>query len=219
MPRAVVLAGGWAHPGDDLIDAVHALLANRGFDVSVVTDPQDTAGQIAAGCDLFVVGCCWFDMADDRYSDAQRREHAVPFDGELRDGVVTLLGSGCPVLALHTAVISFDSAQPWVERIGGSWNWATSGHPEPAPMMVRPSAAASAIEFDAFSVVDELYQGLDVHETAQVVAESPVGDPLVWLHEHGGRAAVNLLGHDQRSLGDRSHVELNERLLDWLLAP
>ena len=217
MSRAVVLAGGWAHPGHDLIAAVQTLLDGRGFDVVAVTAPEHVAAEIEAGCDLLVAGCCWFAMADDRYTHRQRQQYAVDFDGELREVVTNVLDAGCPVLALHTAVISFDGAEPWVRALGGTWNWTNSWHPEPASMLVEP-AVATPIAFEAFSVVDELYQGLDMSETATVVAESANGDPLVWLHQQAGRAAVNLLGHDQRSLAHPAHRALNEQLLDWLLA-
>ncbi len=218
MPRAVLLAGGWAHPPSDMIVAMQSLLGERGFDVAVAIDPAEAVVTLAGNCDLLVVGCCWFAMQDSRYTPDQRRENAVPFDGELRDAITKVLADGCPVMALHTAVISFDAADAWNNLIGGSWNWATSWHPEPTRMAVRP-AAQTPIDFAEFSVVDELYQGLDMQTTAIVVAESEGGDPLVWLHAEAGRAAVNLLGHDQRSLAEPAHRALNERLLDWLVAP
>jgi len=195
-----------------------SLLHQRGFSLAVVTDPDQVAIEIAAGCDVLVVGCCWFAMADERYTDAQRHLHAVPFDGALREAVTSVIIAGCPVLALHTAVISFDGDPVWTNLLGGAWNWAASWHPEPSLMTVQP-VTGTPIAFEGFSVVDELYQGLDVHETVTVVAESDRGDPLVWLHDTTGRAAVNLLGHDARSLCDPAHRQLNERLLDWLLAP
>ena len=217
MSRAVLLAGGWAHPGHDLITTMRSLVERRGFDLAVETHAEQAVETIAECCDLLVVGSCWFAMTDERYSDEQRQQHAVNFDGALKQSFAQLIADGCPLLALHTAVISFDGADPWAGWLGGSWNWTTSWHPEPGLVAVRP-ALGTPIDFDPFTVIDELYQGLDLHESVRVVAESDAGDPLVWLQQSNGRAAVNLLGHDQRSLDAPGHRQLNEQLLDWLLA-
>jgi hypothetical protein len=217
MTRAVLFAGGWAHPGKDLIAAVQGLLFPRGIDVAVVTNAADAASEVDAGCDLLVVGSCWFSMTDERYNEEQRAEFAVKFAAPLRASLQRLKDAGCPLLALHTAVICFDGADLWSDWLGGSWNWETSWHPAPEPMAVKP-VSNDTLEVEEFAVTDELYQGLDVHDEVTLAAESAAGDPLVWLNETGvGRSAVNLLGHDFRSLDHPGHEALNNQLLDWLL--
>lgn len=217
MSRAVLWAGGWAHPPEDSIAAVTARLELRGFDVAVVTDPGDAASSIDESCDLLVVSACWFAMTDERYTAEQRAEYAVGADAAREAALDGLRRAGCPLLALHTAVICFDGWSPWREWCGGTWNWETSWHPPPADLAVV-GVVGSPIEVDTFSVTDEEYQGLDVDDV-ESVATSGGGHPLVWLHgtDHG-RAAVNLLGHDARSLDHPDHQALADRLLDWLLA-
>jgi uncharacterized protein len=216
MRRAVLLAGGWAHPGHDQVTSMSELLAERSFETRVVRDPDDVPAAVDEGCDLLVVAACWFAMADERYTDEQRRDHAVPFSPALDQALARLRDLGCPVLALHTAVICFDGHDTWTDWIGGTWNWTTSWHPGPGPILVQP-CDETPITFPAFTVLDELYQGLDVTAGVDVVAHAQE-HPMVWLWEtESGRAAVNVLGHDRRSLTEPSHLQLNGQLLDWLL--
>ena len=215
MRCAVLLAGGWAHPGHDQVAAMCDLLAERSFETRVVLDPAEAPAALDEGCDLLVVAACWFAMTDARYTDEQRRDHAVPLSSALAQSLTRLRDQGCPVFALHTAVICFDGHDTWTDWLGGSWNWETSWHPEPGSILVQP-ADATPIEFSRFAVVDELYQGLDLTEDVDLVAAD--GHPLVWLHTtDSGKAAVNLLGHDERSLGDPAHRDLNGQLIDWLV--
>ena len=216
MRRAVLLAGGWAHPGDDQVAAVTDLLAERSFEIQVVSDPAEAPEALEQGCDLLVVAACWFSMTDARYTDEQRRDHAVQLSPALEQSLVKLREQGCPLLAMHTAMICFDGLDSWASWLGGTWNWETSGHPEPEPVLVQPASDAP-ITFSSFTVTDELYQGLDVMNGVDIVAHAQ-GHPLVWLRTtDAGRAAVNLLGHDERSLGDPAHRALNGRLIDWLV--
>ena len=215
--RAVLAAGGWAHPGTDLIAAVRVLVDNRVDELVVVTDPDRFASELQAGCDLLIVGACWFAMNDERYNAEQRRDHAVQVTPRLEAALAKLHDDGCPLLALHTAVICFDALPVWRSWLGGSWDWAASWHPEPGEMQVVPSENHE-LTVEGFTVTDELYQSLQVDPEAVVVAASPAGDPLVWLHNTGrARCAVNVLGHDRRSLDHPDHQQLNAQLVDWLL--
>jgi len=221
MNKAVVAVGGWAHPGDDIEATIRELLSKHGvtkraMSIEVVSDPAALEATLRAGCDLLVVGACWFAMTDDRYTGADREEHAYQATPGLLEALDELRRSGCPVLALHTAVICFDGATVWREWLGGTWNWETSWHPDPATLPVR--SAAGAPLFEPFTVVDELYQGLSIDLGAQIIAESEQGDPLVWTNEtEHGRAAVDVLGHDHRSLNNPGHRALLADLVDWLV--
>lgn len=218
MGRAIIAAGGWAHPGDDIVDAAQALIRPHGFQrVDVVRDGTSFVEALETPCDLLVMGACWFSMSDARYNDEQRAEFALPWSPALASSLQRTRDSGCALLALHTAVICFDDMSVWSDWLGGAWNWETSFHPPPASVGVS-AATASPLPFEPFEVTDELYQGLDVHDDVVVVAESQ-GHPLVWLHETPmARCAVNLLGHDRRSLADPNHHDLNGSLVRWLLA-
>lgn len=218
MRRAVVAAGGWAHPGDDLVEAAQALIEPQGFDeINVVRDAVSFVAALEQPCDLLVVGACWFSMTDARYTEEQRREYAVHVTPELAEALRQVRDAGCPLLALHTAVICFDGSPLWRDWLGGAWNWQTSFHPPPEPMHAVPGNHG-VLTFEPFAVTDELYQGLDVDSRVTVVAQSEMGHPLAWLNTTPhGRSAVNVLGHDHRSLRNPRHREFNESLLAWLL--
>lgn len=217
MARAIIAAGGWAHPGGDIIDAAQTLIEPHGFQqVEVVRDGTSFVDALEQACDLLVVGACWFSMSDARYSDEQRSEFALPWTTALANSLRRTREAGCALLALHTAVICFDGMPVWSDWLGGAWNWDDSFHPPPALLRVGPTGDGQ-IPFDTFEVIDELYQGLDVHDDALVVARSE-RHPMAWLHETStGRCAVNVLGHDRRSLADPNHLNLNKQLLGWLL--
>jgi len=216
MNSAVVLAGGWAHPGRDLIAAMTELLGSHGFNVVAVTEPGNVLEAITASCDLLVNGACWFGMTEDRYSEDQRVENAVKLDAVTAAALDQLRTNGVPLLAMHTAVICFDGWRPWRQWLGGTWDWNTSWHPEPADLTISPTVNAS-LAFDEFVVRDELYRDLIVDDDVHQIAQSG-GHPLIWLHETSlGKCAVNLLGHDRRSLDVPAHRALNARLLDWLV--
>jgi hypothetical protein len=222
VARAVVLAGGWAHSPDPVVQASHHLAAPLGFEIEVVTTPDEAEAALDAACDLLIVGACWFGMHDDRYSDTQRSEFAVAFTPELEQALGQQRAAGCPLLALHTAVICFDAAPLWVDWLGGTWNWQTSWHPEPAEITVHADLSPLGAEEELsnpFVVVDELYQGLDVSGSSAVVATSADGHPLSWVKEdRHGKTAVNLLGHSTESLGSAGHTALNQALVRWLVA-
>jgi len=216
---AVVLAGGWMHPADDVVTAVEDLLGPRGFEISVVTEPGGVVPALDDGCDLLVVAACWFSMADDRYTPDQRQDWAVPAEPERERVMAALATGGTPVLALHTAVICFDGWEEWGIWLGGRWDWATSSHPPPGPVDVRPEVG-SPVVVEPFTVVDEQYQGLVINPKSRIVARSGSGDPLIWVHEADGRrGAVSLLGHDRRSLDHPQHRAVLNRLVDWLVDP
>lgn len=219
-PRAILACGGWAHPADEIQPPLVELLATRGFAVVVVDDVEDLTAALGAGCELLVVAACWFTMTQDRYTAAQRNEWGVPVDVERQRVLGELIDSGTPVFALHTAVICFDTWPGWRERLGGGWNWQRSNHPPPVHLKVNGcDRQESGIQIEPFTVVDEEYRNLDVAPGSEVVARSGSEHPLMWLNQRAGRrVAVDVLGHDRRSLDIVGHRAAIEVLLDWLLA-
>lgn len=217
VDRAVVLAGGWAHPADQVAGSLRQLLEQRYGVVDLVTDSSAVAAALETPPDLLVVAACWFSMSDDRYSDEQRAEFAVAPDEALRAAIAGALATSTPLLALHTAVLCFDGWSDWSRWLGATWNWATSFHPPPGPVEVLPDSR-SPIALGPFEVIDEEYQGLDLSPTVTTVARSGAGNPLAWLHATpDARVAVDLLGHDHRSLDDQHHRALLAGLIDWLM--
>lgn len=212
---ATVVAGGWAHPPDDLANSMTGLLGSRGYDVSVVTDPAELVLELQTDPDLVVFGACWFAMTDKRYTATQRAEFAVTTSDELKAALRSVIDAGVPMLAMHTAVLCFDGWPEWGEWLGAEWNWAASFHPAPTTISVTvdPRAKAGA----DFSVIDEEYQGLNISSQVDVIATSAAHNPLAWTcPATRTRVAVDLLGHDERSLDHVGHQRLLHGLLDWL---
>ena len=192
------------------------MLAERDMTLAVVLDPADATAALAGPVDLLIVGACWFAMDDERYSSAQRNEYAYVLTSALRSRLIELRNQRCPVLAMHTAVICFDGDPAWADWLGGTWNWRSSWHPEPGLLDVQP-VPNERFTIEPFSVVDELYQNLDIADDVEPIAESASGDLLAWIRATDDSiAAVDLLGHDHRSLDHPVHRRLLHHLLDQL---
>jgi hypothetical protein len=116
-------------------------------------------------------------------------------------------------------VICFDAWPGWKARLGGGWNWQHSNHPPPAAINVNACEPQIAgIQIESFTVVDEEYRDLDIAAASEVIARSDADHPLMWLNRsEGRRVAVDVLGHDRRSLEDAGHRAAIDALLDCLL--
>ena len=113
MPSCVVIVGGWAHPGEQTGPPLAEALESFGLRSEVVADLDAAAGLIDAGTDLVVVHACYFQMLDARYNDDQRRAYASLTPEPLRHAIGAHLEAGRPLLAMHTAPISFDDWPQW----------------------------------------------------------------------------------------------------------
>jgi uncharacterized protein len=219
--RAVLLTGGWAHPAEVAARGLVPLLTGPFTEVRSVARVDDAAGAITEGCDLLALNACWFRMADARYTDEQRRAHAVAAPEPLRRAVTGHLAAGRPLLALHTAPICFDDWPEWGRFLGATWDWSRSGHPPVGEVPVRVLEHPLSTDLGPFTVTDERYAGLAPTADRAIVAVSDGEDgpqPLVWTrHEGPARVAVDLLGHDERSYEEPTHARLVRRLVSWCL--
>ena len=129
-----------------------------------------------------------------------------------------------PILALHAAANSLDGLDEWSEWIGGRWNRTTSTHPPIGPAAVRVTASGHPITegLTDFTVFDERYSFLDVHEGAEVLLDhhhDGRDHPLVWAVEGaGGRSVYDPLGHGVESFASAERVDLLRREVRWLVA-
>jgi len=228
--RALVIAGGWAHPaastGPPTAAALEACGLGIDIDINVdmVSEMDAAAERIERGdIDLLVVHTCRFQMLDARYRAEQRAEHAYITSPAVRSAFANHLDAGRPMFALHTAPISFDDWERWPSLVGATWNWERSNHPPPGRFTVELAGDHPVTAgLTPFSIVDELYRFVEPAIDAEVLAsasdDTGIVHPIVWLHHAGpARVAYDALGHDQRSLDNIAHRALIARLLDWLL--
>lgn len=210
-PRHVLLlTGGLGHPAEVSAAPLEEFFGGHGLAVDSFED-VDT-GLAALDRErhaLLVVNALRCTMTDARFDQVRSTEGYV-LSAAGRAALGAWLVDGAPVLALHTGVLCFDDFTPWAEALGGRWDWTRSFHPP----IGRMSVCTGAERFDVF---DEHYQDLDLTPHMDVVATG-AGGPLAWTHDHGpGSAAVDLLGHDARSLDHPEHRRLLSSLVHHLL--
>jgi type 1 glutamine amidotransferase len=167
--------------------------------------------------DLLVVNALRWSMTQHEKYAPFRAVHAFrPQPGSM-DRLVGWVRGGGRLLALHTAVICFDTEPGWLDLLGGGWRWGVSHHPPRGDLRIEPAAAP------AFDLVDEAYHHMGLAADADVWASCALSEgrqPVVWTrHPGAGRVAVDTLGHDRPSLENPGHARLIGRLVDWLLSP
>jgi hypothetical protein len=218
-----VLTGGHSHPADLSLPAVEAVLGEAGLTVSASEDPDAAlAGLGDTGPDLLVVNTLRFTMSHPRYAE-HRDRWALSLSGLARRTTTEWVERGGRLLALHTALVSFDDWPGWAEVIGGAWDWSRSSHPPVGEVSVHcdPNSPVTT-GLEDFTIADEVYIGLGLRAGNQVVATASADgvdpQPASWVRPVGaGRVATSTLGHDLRSLDDPAHRALLGRLIDWMM--
>ncbi|WP_315096416.1 ThuA domain-containing protein [uncultured Cellulomonas sp.] len=219
MPHALVLAGHgrYQDPWHDTAAVAHrlaVLLADDGIDTTVRATMPGSLDDVSA--DLLVVASgrgrpdADFDGSDDDW---------LPFHQRL----AALVADGVPVLGLHQAANTFLDSPTWEALLGGRWVEGTTWHPPLAPSAFRVVDPTHPVT-QGLSVVeapDEQYLALDVSPDAHVLVVADhegVAHPVVWVAPGPGRVLYDALGHDLRSYGSPSRVDLFRREVRWLLS-
>lgn len=197
MSAVLLVTGGRGHPLEASAPSLVEVFAGCGLDVDADDDVE--------------AGLARLDPDHHALLAVNALHHPDPLPAACREVVAGWHDGGRPVLALHTGVISFGDFPRWAEILGGRWVWERSHHPPLGPLAVRAGSGD-------FEVVDECYRDLDVAPEVEVLARSADGHPLAWTHASGaGTAAVDLLGHDARSLDHPGHRRLLTTLVRRLL--
>ena len=218
--RALIYNGGHGHPFAETTAALSDLLAARGAAVAVETDFQACVGRLEAA-DLLVVNALrWTMTQHEKYAPFRAALAYRPPPG-LMDRLVAWVAAGGRLMAMHTAVICFDTEPGWLDLLGGGWRWGVSHHPPLGPLRIqRVGERAGGACFD---LVDEAYHHLALAPDAVVRATCALDEgpqPVAWTRAWGaGQVAVDTLGHDRRSLETPDHAQLIGDLLDGLTAP
>ena len=227
MSRNLILTGGIGHPFEDASEALADILARAGFRSDIFFDIESGIASLAANpYDLLTVYALrWRMLGNEKYAP-HRAQWAFSLSSEGRAGVLAHLARGGGLLALHTAAICFDDWREWGKVLGGLWVWGQSFHPPRGPLATTMTSAQSTLTegLEGFRLIDdEVYSNLDLAEdvvplmTARAeVATDDLDWPVLWCREsHGGRVAVNLIGHDRKALEHPAHTTILTRLALW----
>ncbi|HUW01198.1 MAG TPA: ThuA domain-containing protein [Acidimicrobiales bacterium] len=220
---ALLLTGGHSHPPEMSIEALREVTTGARLRPIVTTDLEVALDDLGrSNPSLVVVNALRFTMPHPRY-DEFRDAWAFSLSAPARRAFAEWIRRGHPVLALHSALVSFDDWDEWGDLIGGRWDWNASHHPPVGPVEVHCDPTHPVTRgLGDFTVTDESYVDLDVRDGNTLVATSATTSggpqPACWLREvDGSRVAVSALGHDTESLDQPTHRALLARLVDWLL--
>jgi type 1 glutamine amidotransferase len=135
------------------------------------------------------------------------------------------LGTGRPVIGIHTACNTFHDVPEWLDRLGGAWiegsmhppiGWATVA-------VTTPDHAITDGLGAGFDVWDERYSLLDLRADDAVVLATHdldgAAQPLVWARETSdGRTVYDALGHGLESYDSPQRRQLLQAEARWALA-
>lgn len=211
MSDVLLLTGGRSHPAEASAASLKQVFGDLGLDVDSHEDTEAGLARLDPERHvLLVVNALRFTMTDPRY-DGVRTDHAFSLSAAGRDAIIAWHQAGNPILSLHTGVICFDDWPAWRDLLGARWDWGRSFHPPLGTFGVHADG-------DTFQILDECYQDLVLAPGIDIHATSDAGHPLAWLRDGGpGRVAVDLLGHDARSLDHPGHRRVLTSLVHRLL--
>ncbi len=223
--KAIILAGGYAHPFAETGAALSNLADRAGLASILYGEVEPALAQLRSQ-DLLVVNALWWSMSQHPKYAPHRVAHARDLPPGAMNAMARHVALGGGLLAIHTATICWDREPRWKELLGGGWTWGRSHHPPLGEVTVAPTAAGAALSGSAapFALVDECYHGLDPGIDCEILAHAgaggdPPAQPVVWRRRVGaGRVAVDALGHDAASLAAPSHAALLLGLLRWCAA-
>jgi type 1 glutamine amidotransferase len=231
MSRNLLLSGGPGHDFDATSRSVAILLAEHDVETTIVSEPAAALAALQAGedgtnvpYDLLTVNALRWSMGLERYAQ-HRDEYAFvlrPADAAVIERFVT---AGGGLLALHGAVICFDTQPIWRTLCGASWDWNSSCHPPLGEARITVTAAgrehAITEGLDDFTLLDEVYGFLDADPGIVPLLSSAHGGrahPLLWARAVGkGRVVTDLLGHGLESFEHPAHRTILRRAAVWTI--
>jgi type 1 glutamine amidotransferase len=202
----LVLSGGVGHDLEPHLHVLAELAADADLRFRSVDDPVRAVEAISAAGPGDVLAVCCLHSSGTHPSAAHLRSDTAPLDDEGFDRITGFVRRGGGMLALHTAVVSFDGAAPWRALTGATWSWSRSAHPpvQSTSVHVTRSGRQHPIteHCDDFELTSD--HGGRSH-------------PVLWARtvEHG-RVVTDVLGHDHRSLDHPTHRTILARALQWV---
>ncbi len=226
MTDNLVLSGGPTHDFAASADGLCSVLSAEGIDSLVEDDLHRGLERLVdpgVAWDMVTVNALAWTMAAERHRHL-RADWAFVLTADEAEAMVAHVRAGGGLLALHTAVICFDTQPLWSETVGAAWDWDRSSHPPLGEVQVRVTDAGRrhplTAGLESFTIVDEAY-GFLREEPGLVpllVAEHGGRDhPLLWARQVGaGRVVTDLLGHDASSFTHPVHAEILRRAARWV---
>ncbi|GAA2044322.1 hypothetical protein GCM10009819_34090 [Agromyces tropicus] len=221
--RAIILSGAgryadpW-HPYAETSARLAEIVAEAGFDVEVREDVDAALAALDDDVTLLVVNAGDPDRSSEDGSPLPADAPASAVD----DGPLeAALERGISILAVHAAASSLRDVDAFDRAIGGRWEWDLSWHPPLGEAHVHLVGNHAVREgLDDFTLEDERYSSLQLHDVIEPIAEHEedgIRHPLVWAREIGpSRLVYDALGHDTRSYDSPGHRALLANALDWL---
>jgi type 1 glutamine amidotransferase len=224
VSELLVLGGGVGHDLEPHLHVLAELAADAGLGVRSVDDPVRAAEDLSSAGPGDVLAVCCLHSSGTHPSAAHLRSDAAPLDDEGFDRIAEFVRRGGGMLALHTAVVSFDGAAPWRALTGATWSWSRSAHPPVRPSSIQVTRAGRQHPItehcDDFEIVDEVYGFLDHDVDVEALLTSDHGGrshPVLWARTIAdGRVVTDVLGHDHRSLDHPVHRAILTRSLQWV---
>lgn len=140
------------------------------------------------------------------------------------DALRTFLGTGRPVIGIHTACNTFHDVPEWLDRLGGAWVDG-SMHPPISLATIAvtdPDSSITAELGTGFDVWDERYSLLDLRaDDARILATHDLdghAQPIVWTRDTtSGRTVYDALGHGVESYDSTERRQLLQAEARWAL--
>ncbi|PEQ11301.1 hypothetical protein B2G71_17195 [Novosphingobium sp. PC22D] len=218
--HCVLLAGGYSHPFTETGDVLAMLAREAGWHVDRHEEAEPAIDALQPDTGLFIANALWWSMTQHEKYEADRPQWSRTLGDARLAAVRRFVEDGGALLAVHTAVICWDTQPGWRDLLGGGWRWHHSHHPPMGEARVRLTDAGAALAPEAaggFTLVDEVYHGLDPAGDCAILAEACADTdfvPVAWLRRVGkGTVAVDALGHDGRSLRQADHRALLRAVL------
>jgi type 1 glutamine amidotransferase len=224
--RAIILSGAgryadpW-HPFPETSARLARLVAAAGYDVEVREDVDAALATLGDDVRLLVVNAA--DPDGPSPDGAELGADAAGGSGATVDESAfdAAIDRGIGILAMHSAAASLRDDAAFDRAVGGHWEPGVSWHPPFGEAHVHLVGNHPVREgLDDFTVMDERYTALRLHDVVEPIGEHEEGGsrhPLIWAREFGpSRLVFDALGHDTRSYDSEGHRALIARALEWL---
>lgn len=215
----MILSGGVAHDYEATSNMLSRILGRVNIESEITEDISFLESSELRRFSLLTLNCV-------RWSCRQTpnwKDWAFVVSSEQQKGMLRFLEDGKGLMALHAAIISFDTWPGYREILGGYWKWGESSH---GPyqggykMCIVDRHHPITMSVGDFEVHDELYHTLHitkpVHLLVMTLWEERI-QPIAWTTECGSaRIYYNALGHGVESFQCEEFQQLLLRGALWV---